>query len=660
MGHLSIRTKLHKKVMIFNFNLNFPFLWHTLVAPPSWVYVDAVEFYFRFCFFIGSDSEEELEAAFEGFFAEDIAFLSGNIITNVPMEDFTPENDSDFPGDVEAGWTSHDDFEVNRAPFTGEAKLKVKMQNSDAIDFLKLFVDDGFLDELVTQTNVYAQSQLNEAKLKEHSRIKKWQAVTVDEMKVFISLVLAMGLVQKHELQQYWSTEETHLTPFFRKYMSRDRFLGILSNLHLVDNDLQVPRGQVGFDPLFKIRPFLTLMNRFSEVYSPERELSFDEATCVLKDNLHFSVFKPAKPSKSGIKIYQVCEAMSGYLVGFELDTNSSPITDYADALLGENDCTMETKVLGLMSRCGLLDKGHHVYMDDCYTSPELFTELELLNTYACGGLKKNRYGLPEAFAKPVLKLKQTETMFRRNEVLLAVKYRDKRDILMLSTIHQATVSVLTKTHSNTNINVTKPTCIVDYIAFMEGVNLSDRINQYGSCLRKTTKWYKKLFFHLLNMCVMNAYVLFKKFAPGDTGRNEHHAFRMSICKSLLREAMQAPRPMAENDKKSYGEQLTRLTGHHFPGYIPAKPGAKRAHPRRDCVACNVKQSMRKNRQRRQSSFWCPDCEVTLCIPDCFRVFHTVQDYKAILVPDTVDPVFDTVQDYKAILDDVSSSSDSD
>ena len=37
------------------------------------------------------------------------------------------------------------------------------------------------------------------------------------------------------------------------------------------------------------------------------------------------------------------------------------------------------------MDSTGLLDEGHHVYMDNYYTSPKLFEELHFRNTFACG-----------------------------------------------------------------------------------------------------------------------------------------------------------------------------------------------------------------------------------------------------------------------------------
>ena len=58
-----------------------------------------------------------------------------------------------------------------------------------------------------------------------------------------------------------------------------------------------------------------------------------------------------------------------------------------------------------------------------------------------------------------------------------------------------------------------------------------------------------------------------------------------------------------------------RLIGRHFPEYCP--PTEKRARPLRACAQC------RKKKIRKESSYWCKDCEVGLCAAPCFRDWHT-------------------------------------
>ena len=91
-------------------------------------------------------------------------------------------------------------------------------------------------------------------------------------------------------------------------------------------------------------------MTVYSDVYSPAQDLSFDEATCAWwKGCLRFCVYNPAKPTKIGIKLYQVCKATSGYCLGFNIYTGSTPCTQYAEALgVGAEATTTTGTVLGL------------------------------------------------------------------------------------------------------------------------------------------------------------------------------------------------------------------------------------------------------------------------------------------------------------------------
>ena len=52
----------------------------------------------------------------------------------------------------------------------------------------------------------------------------------------------------------------------------------------------------------------------------------------------------------------------------------------------------------------------------------------------------------------------------------------------------------------------------VKYNASMRGVDRSDQlINKYKS-LRKTNEWWKTVFFHLIDICRVNSYILFMEF----------------------------------------------------------------------------------------------------------------------------------------------------
>ena len=53
---------------------------------------------------------------------------------------------------------------------------------------------------ITTQTNLYAQKRIENGHLKDKSRLQKWRPVIVDEMKVFLSLVIVMGFTHKGDI----------------------------------------------------------------------------------------------------------------------------------------------------------------------------------------------------------------------------------------------------------------------------------------------------------------------------------------------------------------------------------------------------------------------------------------------------------------------------
>ena len=77
--------------------------------------------------------------------------------------------------------------------------------------------------------------------------------MTAGDIKAFLAMIIAMGLVNQENIQDYWSTDEVLSTPFFPQLMSRDKFLNILTFFHLCDNDNYVARGHAGYNPVNKL-----------------------------------------------------------------------------------------------------------------------------------------------------------------------------------------------------------------------------------------------------------------------------------------------------------------------------------------------------------------------------------------------------------------------
>lgn len=93
---------------------------------------------------------------------------------------------------------------------------------------------------------------------------------------------------------------------------------------------------------------------------------------------------------------------------------------------------------------------------------------------------------------------------------MMVLKYTDKRDVIMLSTIDEFGMATVPKRKGRKEGDV-KPIVILNHNKNMGGVDLTDMLLSSTESVRKTIKWYKKVFFHLLDLSVLNSHILFKQ-----------------------------------------------------------------------------------------------------------------------------------------------------
>ena len=79
-----------------------------------------------------------------------------------------------------------------------------------------------------------------------------------------------------------------------------------------------------------------------------------------------------------------------------------------------------------------------------------------------------------------------------------------------------------------------KPVVIYDYNQDMLGVDKLDQFASYYSFLHKSVKWWRKIFFWMLEVAVINSYIIYKKLATS-RGRRPmmHKAFRQVLIDHL-------------------------------------------------------------------------------------------------------------------------------
>ena len=158
---------------------------------------------------------------------------------------------------------------------------------ADEFSYFSLLLPEDFWGSLATQTNVYAQQRMAEK-----GADKNWVEATATEMKLFIFINFMFGIHRMPETSMYWSSDPLLRVPAIADVMSRNRFQKLSQYFHLSDNSKAVPKGQPGYDPLYKVRPLLDLVMENSHThYNPGRDISIDEAMIKFNGRLSFKQY---------------------------------------------------------------------------------------------------------------------------------------------------------------------------------------------------------------------------------------------------------------------------------------------------------------------------------------------------------------------------------
>ncbi|KAL5467115.1 hypothetical protein EMCRGX_G031300 [Ephydatia muelleri] len=472
----------------------------------------------------------ETEGVCSDVFGEELG--CGNDTESVCSDVFEEELGCEEPMEVELPQsTTALTFQSSIPPFTPIPGVTEKMDHLQPVDiFCKLFNDQTMVS-VVEETNRYGNQYLQSHSdyLKKHCKARanqlKGKPITMEEMKKFMGLIITMGIVNMPSIQHYWCTSWPFSSSNFSTVMSRDRFLLILKFLHLADNSKAVPKGERGYDILFKIRPLITsLVTSYQRSYTMNREVSVDESIISYKGRLSFLQYMPKKPNKWGMKAWVLAESDTGYTWNFILYTGKQEKRP-AGVPLGTHVVTELLKKLH--------GKGYHVYFDNFYTSPYLCKLLLSTGFGSCGTLRLDRKDVPKSFQKADVAL--GEVVHYKDGELMGLKWRDKRVVALLTTIHkEGTVTKQRRRKGATggHQTVQKPLGIDQYNAYMGGVDKSDQLVTYYGYNNFSRKWWKRVYFHLLDVTLVNAYVLYYKTCEGKV--LSHMDFRIEVAKGLI------------------------------------------------------------------------------------------------------------------------------
>ena len=222
---------------------------------------------------------------------------------------------------------------------------------------------------------------------------------------------------------------------------------------------------------------------------------------------------------------------------------------------------------------------------------------------------------------------------YRSNGPLVATSWVDKKTIYFLSTRHAEKCSfdvyVKRRTSDGSLVDLKCPPCLPDYTAFMRGVDRADQMQSYYNVGRRSKKWWRRVFFYIVECCILNSFVMDLDLRPAEHARlgrakRDMLKFRLELGHLLIGDftsRVRLGRPRSDEHA-----QLTRLQHSHR--HWPVLSSRKN-----NCVVCAgkvVRQRLPSRGNQHETKFMCQECDVHLCIfsgRNCFEIYHTRTDY---------------------------------
>ena len=333
----------------------------------------------------------------------------------------------------------------------------------------------------------------------------------------------------------------------------------------------------------------------------PHREVSIDERMVRSKARFSFRQYIKNKPTKWGFKLWCLCDSRNWYTSSFSVYRGKQ------GEVRSSNGLSYDVVVSLMKLYC---KQGYSLYTDNFYTSPTLVTDLYEEGVHCTGTLECSRVGVPHKISDLKTKLSKKsvprgEGNYVRNGICAYAVWKDTKCVAVMSSEFpghsETTVSrnVKQKDGKAIKMDVPIPSIVYNYNRFMNGVDHSDQMINYYNILRQTKKYWKTLFFHFIDIALVNSYIIYKELNPDEKSRMSHYTFRESIVCGIqitVTQSVSGRKPAAVSQHASVKMTKTR-----------------------DCVYCRL-----VHKKRRRTVRQCDKCDAPLCLQarNCFRRFH--------------------------------------
>ncbi|XP_046884683.1 piggyBac transposable element-derived protein 5 [Hypomesus transpacificus] len=437
------------------------------------------------------------------------------------------------PGSVSKSQAEEDGWsdtlqDITVPPYTDTYGPAQKMAaTSSALDFFQLFVPDNAIQNMVTQTNMYAK------KYQERFGIDEgWRSVTVAEMKSFLGFMTSTSVQRCESVLSIWSSGFFSNSSIALK-MSQARFEKILKYFHIVA--FRSSQGQ-GSQGLYKIQPFLdSLQQSFSCSFRPSQtqvlhEPLIDEdpvfiTTCTERE------LRKRKKRKFSLWVRQ-CTS-TGFICQIYVHLKDGQGVDGLATL--KNKPQLHSMVAKQLCH-NLSGRNAIVFTGPSITSLNLFQEFQKQEIYCCGLLstrKSDCTGLPQCMlvsTSTPQQRGQSCTMMRGNMSLIS--WYNKGHFRFLTNAYSPTKQGMIIKRKSGEIQC--PLAVEAFAAHLSYIcKYDDKYSKYF-IFHKPNKTWQQVFWLTISIAINNAYILYKLSDAYHVKRYSRAQFGERLVRELL------------------------------------------------------------------------------------------------------------------------------
>lgn len=405
-----------------------------------------------------------------------------------------------------------DRFKWNSQPYDAA------LLRSDPHELFELFFDDDVVEMIVQFSITYARSKGN------HSF-----SVNSGEMRTFLAILLLSGYNTVPRRRMYWSQDDDVRNVAVVSAMTRDRFDDIMRYLHLSDNARLDAE-----DKMAKVRPLMSMLNeRFLKYFIKTQNLSIDESMVPYYGRHGSKQFIRGKPIRFGFKVWVLTTPL-GYVLQFDPYQGArGRQTEVPGLGMGGS------VVVDLISELQQNDS-YHLTFDNLFTSLPLVDYLTKKGIGCTGTIRANR--TEDCPLMPVNEMGKTKRgtydyMQDTRNGLVVVRWNDNSVVNTVSNMVGVEPVQTAKRWSRAErkrIEISQPFVIKHYNSTMGGVDRMDQnVEKYRSSIR-SKKWWWALFAYCLDLCVQQAWHLYRATPTGNEAPLDLLGIRRAIVRTYL------------------------------------------------------------------------------------------------------------------------------